>query len=223
MTKRIDTLWDPTKFYAITRLYLIRHGETVNTQGDAFRYNGHLDVDVSGLGEEQLKRVAECLKSRPLKGIYSSDLLRARKGAELIARHFPSDISREEFTDLREVKQGIWEGLTMKEVWEKYPDEARKKFDDYVFYSIPGGENLIEAQERAVSIIEKLVDRHTNEEFAVVAHGGINSLIICWVLGLDLHNVFRFRQDFGALNIVEFFEDGMSLRVLNNPCGEFPF
>jgi len=50
-----------------------------------------------------------------------------------------------------------------------------------------------------------------------------NSLIICWVLGLDLQNVFNLRQDFGALNIIEFFEDGMSLRVLNNTCGVFPF
>jgi broad specificity phosphatase PhoE len=222
MTKRIDTLWDPTKFYTITRLYLIRHGETVNTQGNAFRYNGHLDVDVTPEGEAQLTRVAECLKTRPLKGIYSSDLKRARKGAELIARHFQG-IQRDEFPNLREVKQGIWEGLTLKEVWEKYPEEARKKFKDYVTYRIPGGENLIEAQERAVSVINQLAERHTGEEFAIVAHGGINSLIICWVLGLDLHNVFNFRQDFGALNVIEFFEDGKSLRVLNNTCGKFPF
>ncbi len=222
MTKRIDTLWDPTKFYTITRLYLVRHGETENTQGDAFRYNGHLDVDVSEKGKAQLERVAACLKDRPLKGIYSSDLLRARKGADLIASHFPG-IQRKEFPDLREVKQGIWEGLTLKEVWERYPEEARKKFEDYVFYRIPGGENLVEAQERAVAVITRLAERHAGEEFAVVAHGGINSLVICWVLGLDLKNVFRFRQDFAALNVIEFFEDGRSLRILNHPCGAFPF
>ncbi len=222
MTKRIDTLWDPSKFYSITRLFLVRHGETVNTQGDAFRYNGHLDVDVSEEGEKQLERVAECLKDRPLKGVYSSDLIRSRKGADHIARRFPG-IRRDEFPDLREVKQGIWEGLTLKEVWEKYPEEARKKFEDYVTYCIPGGETLIEAQDRAVKVIKELVDRHPDEEFAVVAHGGINSLIICWILGLDLQNVFNLRQDFGALNIIEFFEDGKSLRVLNAPCGTFPF
>lgn len=222
MTKRIDTLWDPTKFYTITRLYLIRHGETLNTQGDTFRYNGHLDVDVSEEGVRQLDRVAECLKSRPLKGIYSSDLIRARKGAEQIARHF-SNIQRDTFSNLREVKQGIWEGLTLQEIWEKYPEEARRKFKEYVTYRIPGGENLIEAQERALAVVEQLVDHHEGEEFAIVAHGGINSLIICWVLGLDLRNVFNLRQDFGALNVIEFFEDGKSLRILNYPCGGFPF
>ncbi len=222
MTKRIDTLWDPSKFYAITRLYLVRHGETVNTSEGTFRYNGHLDVDVSREGVRQLARVARCLKDRPVTGVYSSDLVRARRGAEAIARYFPG-AACEEFRDLREVKQGIWEGLTLQEVWEKYPEEARKKFQDYVFYRIPGGENLIEAQERAVKIIQRLVERHAREEFVVVAHGGINSLIICWVLGLDLHNVFHFRQDFGALNVIEFFEDGKSLRILNGPCGAFPF
>lgn len=206
----------------MTRLYLIRHGQTINTTGDTFRYNGHLDVDVSAEGMKQIERVAQRLRYRPIKGIYSSDLIRTRKGAETIARYFPTTI-REEFTDLREVKQGIWEGLTLKEVWEKFPDEARKKFDNYVTYRIPGGENLIEAQQRSVSVVEELTQRHTGEEFVVVAHGGINSLIVCWVLGLDLHNVFHFRQDFGALNVIEFFEDGMSLRLLNDTCGVFPF
>ncbi len=222
MAKRIDTLWDPSRFYPITRLFLVRHGQTVNTEGDTFRYNGHLDVDISEEGMRQLERVAERLKSRPLKGIYSSDLLRSRKGAAQIAQYFP-DIQRQEFPDLREVKQGLWEGLTLQEVWEKFPEEARKKFEDYVHYRIPGGENLIEAQERSVAIIQSLLTRHAGEEFAVVAHGGINSLIICWVLGLDLEHVFHFRQDFGALNVIEFFEDGMSLRLLNDTCGIFPF
>ncbi len=222
MTKRIDTLWDPSRFYTVTRLYLVRHGQTVNTQGDTFRYNGHLDVDVSEEGMRQLKRIAYRLKQRLIKGIYSSDLTRTRKGADLIAHYFP-DVPREEFTDLREVKQGIWEGLTLQEVWEKFPEEARKKFEDYVHYRIPGGENLVEAQTRAVSIVKRLTKRHSGEEFVIVAHGGINSLIICWVLGLDLRNVFRFRQDFGALNVIEFFDDGMSLRLLNDTCTIFPF
>lgn len=222
MEKHVDTLWDPSRFYEITRLFLVRHGQTVNTEGGSFRYNGHLDVDVSEEGKRQLVRISERLRTRPLKGVYSSDLMRSRKGADQIAQHFPG-IRREEFTDLREVKQGIWEGLTLREVWEKFPAEAQKKFDDYVHYRIPGGENLLEAQERAVKVIQTLVDRHAGEEFAIVAHGGINSLIICWVLGLDLSNVFRFRQDFGALNVIEFFEDGMSLRLLNDTCGIFPF
>jgi len=222
MNKRIDALWNPSKFYAITRLYLVRHGQTVNTNGDTFRYNGHLNVDVSIEGMKQIERVANRLRNRPVKGIYSSDLIRARKGAEILARSFP-DVTREEFRDLREVKQGIWEGLTLKEVWEKYPEEAKKKFEDYVYYRIPGGENLIEAQQRAITIIEQLATHHEGEEFAVVAHGGINSLIICWVLGLDLHNVFHFRQDFGALNVIEFFEGGKSLRLLNDTCGIFPY
>ncbi len=222
MTKRIDTLWNPTKFYTTTRLFLIRHGETVNTQGNTFRYNGHLDVDITEEGKRQLQRVAERLRSRPLKGIYSSDLKRAKKGAEEIAKFFPH-IRREEFPDLREVKQGLWEGLTLKEVWEQYPEEAQKKFSDYVHYRIPGGENLIEAQQRSVAVIKHLVKRHHGEEFSIVAHGGINSLIICWVLELDLRHVFNLRQDFGALNVIEFFEDGKSLRVLNDTCGVFPF
>ena len=222
MAKHIDTLWNPARFSDITRLYLIRHGETVNTGGETFRYNGHLDVDITENGISQIRRVAERLRSRPLKGIYSSDLIRTQKGAAILAENF-SAIKREAFPDLREVKQGIWEGLTLQEVWEKYPEEAEKKFTDYVNYRIPGGETLPEAQERSVKVIQSLARKHNGQEFAAVAHGGINSLIICWVLNLDLKDVFHFRQDFGALNVIEFFEDGMSLRLLNDTSGVFPF
>jgi len=222
MAKHPDTLWDPARFSVITRLYLVRHGETVNTGRDTFRYNGHLDVDITENGVSQVRRVAERLRERPLKGIYSSDLIRTQKGAAILAENF-SDVKRETFPASREVKQGIWEGLTLREVWEKYPEEAEKKFSDYVYYRIPGGETLPEAQDRSVEVIQSLATRHAGEEFAVVAHGGINSLIICWVLNLDLKDVFHFRQDFGALNIIEFFEDGMSLRLLNDTSGVFPF
>ncbi len=118
---------------------------------------------------------------------------------------------------------GMWEGLTVDEIWEIDSEEGRREFREYVTYRIAGGENLFGAQERALAVVEQLFDHHEGEEFAIVAHGGINSLIICWVLGLDLRNVFNLRQDFGALNVIEFFEDGKSLRILNYPCGGFPF
>ncbi|MDH4101574.1 MAG: histidine phosphatase family protein, partial [Nitrospirota bacterium] len=67
-----------------TRIYLLRHGETVNTKGE-FRYNGHYDVDITRTGEEQLALQAQKLKERPIRKVYSSGLLRSVKGARTLA------------------------------------------------------------------------------------------------------------------------------------------
>ena len=69
------------------RLYLVRHGEAANVSDGIFRYNGHIDVDVSPRGMTQMEGIAAYLKDKEISAVYSSDLLRARRGAEAIARY----------------------------------------------------------------------------------------------------------------------------------------
>ena len=50
----------------VTRVYLMRHGEVAN--GGEKRYNGHIDVDITERGVEQMHRLADLLegsRSRP--------------------------------------------------------------------------------------------------------------------------------------------------------------
>jgi len=60
-----------------------------------------------------------------------------------------------------------------------------------------------------------IVERHRGEEVALVAHGGINRIILSEALGLDLKNILRLEQDFGCLNIIEFFDSSALVRLLN--------
>ena len=69
-----------------TRIYLLRHGETVNTSDGRFRYNGHTDVDVTNCGIKQLELQAKSLQKHPICRVYSSGLIRSIKGAKTIAK-----------------------------------------------------------------------------------------------------------------------------------------
>jgi len=60
------------------------------------------------------------------------------------------------------------------------------------------------------------VASHRERTIAVVAHGGVNRVILCGVLGIPLENVFRIEQDFAAVNVVEFYEDYPVVRLLNH-------
>jgi len=50
---------------------------------------------------------------------------------------------------------------------------------------------------------------------AIVAHGGVNRIVLCHILGIPLENIFRIEQDYAALNIVEFWEKYPVMKLLN--------
>ena len=198
---------------AYARLYLVRHGETSNVQNEAPRYGGHIDIDLSPRGIRQIERIAQYLAAMHIASVYSSDLTRSIKSASIIAaRHRIKAVSLEE---LREVSHGSWEGLTYEEVLERYPEEAKKRFSDFVNYRAPGGENLLDARKRVIPTLKELIRINQGKEFVIVGHGGVNILILHDALGLDLKDFFRIRQDFGCLNIIDYYEDSAVVRMMN--------
>jgi alpha-ribazole phosphatase len=48
-----------------------------------------------------------------------------------------------------------------------------------------------------------------------VAHGGVNRIILCHIMGIPLENIFRIEQDYGAVNIIEFWDKYPVVKLLN--------
>src|ERR1700693_4379213 len=87
------------------RLLLVRHGLThSNVQA---RYSGQTDVPLTEVGERQAEAVGKRLAAEPLDVIVSSDLQRASKTADAIARHHGLPVWHD--ADLRETHLGEWE------------------------------------------------------------------------------------------------------------------
>jgi alpha-ribazole phosphatase len=194
-----------------TRLYLVRHGQVAD--GHTHRYHGHNDVGLSPAGERQLERLAAQLKNEPLAGVYASDLTRALKGAEIICRG--RDLTPQPFAEFREVNFGSWEGLSFAEIMAQYPAELEERFRDLTNFRIPGGESLKDVKARALPKLRELLSRHAGAAFLVVAHAGINRVILSDALGLTLDNLFRLDQNYGCLNIVDYFPDLSVVRLIN--------
>jgi broad specificity phosphatase PhoE len=53
----------------------------------------------------------------------------------------------------------------------------------------------------------------------VVGHAGVNRVIICELLGMPIENIFRLRQDYGCLNVLESAGTGWTVRRVNIPAG----
>ncbi len=205
---------------AATRLYLLRHGEVVG-HGE-YRYNGHTDVDITDKGVAQMDAAAHFLASVPADpkglrptGVYSSDLTRAVKGGEIIASRL--GLAPERLKSLRELHLGRWEGLTWSEATERYPEEAHFTFKHLAEnMKVKGGESVEELRSRIMPAIEGIVSSHKGSAACVVAHGGVNRVILCEALGLDLGHIFNIEQDYGCINVIDFLSDGMCVVKLLN-------
>jgi alpha-ribazole phosphatase len=195
-----------------TRVYLMRHGEVAN--GSERRYNGHIDVDITENGVSQMHRLAGLLAGKALSAVYSSDLIRSMKGAQIIADK--AGISPTSLEVLRERSVGAWEGLTAEEIKERFPEEYRLWRADLLNYRPPGGECLLDVTNRILPAYKRIVGSHPDRSIALLLHGGVNRIILADALGMEIKNLFRIDQAFGALNIIDYFEDGMAVvRLLN--------
>ena len=195
-----------------TRIYLVRHGQVEGHEEK--RYNGQVNVPLTQFGRMQSGQVCDCLGTVPLDAVYSSDLDRSRYCAELIAAAHDLTVSAHE--SLRELHIGDWEGRTWAELQEAYPDDWQARLQDLVNFQVPGGESLQDAADRIRPIIKQILAKHPGGDIALVAHGGVNRIILLDAIGAPLQQAFSLEQDFGCLNIIDYFASGNSVVKLLN-------
>jgi broad specificity phosphatase PhoE len=169
----------------ITRVTLIRHGETAwNVEN---RWQGHANVALNATGLRQAVRVAEHLRSLPesadITAIYSSDLSRAHQTAQAIAEQLSVPVILD--TRLREIDMGDWQGMTgdEAELW----DGARLHAVRAGGYNIPrpGGESLQMLADRVGALFHEVMNTRPGEHVIFVSHGGTLRMLLH---ALDLLN-----------------------------------
>ncbi len=175
------------------------------------RFFGHQDVGLSKEGREQLKAMARRMTAEKLSAIYCSDLQRARLAAEAIGRLQRPRKKPEPMTALRELNLGVWEGLTYTDISTRYPSELKARYQDMEGFRISGGESLADLAGRVVPAFMEMVGANKGGRVCVVAHAGVNRIILAKLMGAPLDRIFRLGQDYASLNIIDVFEDGLPL------------
>lgn len=194
-----------------TRMFLIRHGQVVNYEHGA--YNGHRDVDITAHGVRQMEAVAERLKREPLTGVYCSDLIRARRGAGIIAA--PHGLIPQALPALRELDVKLWEGLNADAVEEQFPGAFDRWMEQGVNYRIPGGERIRDLVDRVIPIHREILDVHRGETVVLVVHGGVNRVFLADAMGAGFDRLYSIEQDFGCMNIIEYYAEYAVVKLVN--------
>jgi alpha-ribazole phosphatase len=194
-----------------TRLLLIRHLEPDRSvHGRAY---GSLDAPLSALALEQAAKLAQALDGVPLYAVYASPLRRALETATPLAvRRKLVPVVHE---GLREIDFGEIEGSRYEEVEQDRPDLFRSWMSDPTGVSFPGGESFAGLRLRVLGAVDEIRERHRGSAVALVAHGGVTRAIIAATLSMPDEALFRLDQAYGAVSVVDWFDEVPVVRVVN--------
>jgi probable phosphoglycerate mutase len=180
-------------------IYLLRHGAVRSVEGGK-RYIGWQDIALSDAGLRQAGAWADYFSGIALDDIYCSDLSRCLETARIIGNR--CSLEPKPFPELREVSLGSWEGQCFDTIRSLHPRAFRERGDRIADHRPPAGESFNDLQARAWPIFEAIANRSSGHRL-VVTHAGVIRVLVCRLLGMPLENLFRIRQTYGALNIVE--------------------
>lgn len=203
-----------------TRLYLVRHGELVTSH--LWLYVGHMDVVLNDAGRSQIGRLAQRLSGEEIDLLLASDLTRTMQSAEIIGAG--RGLAPRPDPAFREISLGIWEGMTRAQIIEKHADDFEQRGRDIVNFRVQGGESFADVRDRVMPRLRKVLDEHEGQNLLLVAHGGVNRVILSQALGLDLAMMPRIDQAYGCLNIIDYFDGMPVVRLVNElpPDGSGP-
>lgn len=198
-----------------TRLYIVRHGQSKwNLES---KIQGSTDIELSEEGIKQAYSLAKRLKYEKIDIIYSSNLSRAYKTAEIIAKEF--NIKVNILHELREITFGVWEGLTNIEIENLYKEKYHTWKTDPTKVVIENAETLKQLQDRILKGIYPLIEKNKDKNILIISHGTSIKALILGLLGIDLSFYPKIKQDNTAVNIIDIKDDGKPVLILlNDTC-----
>jgi len=193
------------------RILLMRHGETdASAKGRCY---GKLDVPLSEEGRLQVERACALIQPLEPELIITSPRIRASDSAAIIAKTCRIAVGIEE--RFAELDFGDCEGLRYEEVERKDPEFYARWMSNPTEVTFPNGESYVSMSKRVIDAYEQLIRNAKHSKILVVAHGGVNRIILAHVLGIAPEHVFRMEQTYACLNCVEYYDTTPLLRVMN--------
>ena len=151
----------------MTRLHLIRHGETAwNAEG---RVQGQTDASLNDTGREQASALKHDLSDIPIARVYVSSSVRARDTATLAFGHLSVEFIY--LDELREIYLSDWEGQLYSEVELTHSQEVHHFRNAPHQFNYPGAETFLQLQARGLAAVQDIIQQSQGLDVAVVSHG----------------------------------------------------
>jgi len=161
----------------ICTFYIVRHGQT---QWNVDRMiQGHTNIPLNKTGELQAHQQRDNLKHIHFSKVYSSDLLRAHKTAEIL--NLERKLIHETTTSLRERSFGLIEGKNMDNETQIIWDILAKHDGNHPHLKKVGVESNDKIMQRTLDFLQKISTLHRGENILIVTHGGVMKQMLIYL------------------------------------------
>ena len=197
----------------MSKLILIRHGQSVwNAEN---RFTGWTDVDLSEKGVKEAEEAGNELRNQVIDVVHTSDLIRAKRTAEIVIRANVSSKDTVTKSDwrLNERNYGALQGLNKAETAEEHGAEQvriwRRSFD----VAPPEGESLEMTARRTIPYFEEeiLPDLESGVNVLVSAHGNSLRSIVMHIEGISPNDIVSFEIKTGVPRYYDYSDGVLSL------------
>jgi len=190
-------------------LVVLRHGRTEWNAGG--RFQGHTDIPLDATGRAQARALAALLAADDFEAAYASDLARARETAQLVLDGRSTLLESD--PRWREMRFGVWEGLTWTEIVALDPALAERSASAPKFYTPRGGESFEECCTRVAAALAAIRERASDGARVLVAtHAGPLHALLRVALGESEATALGVR--FSPASITRLAFDGDAVRIV---------
>lgn len=181
-------------------IYLVRHAHP-ELNGAEHLCIGRTDLPLSPLGRMQCVLLQETFRESGITAVYHSGMRRTEETARALSDRLAAE------TAFREIDVGEWEGKTFREIRQRYPEVYAIRGKDPYRCCIPGGEAPRACLERAGAALQQVARQAGEAPVAIVAHAGVNRLLLCALLEKPMEQYLEIAQPYGCVNTLRY-EDG---------------
>jgi len=183
------------------KYFILRHGQSTHqTKKPRIVYFWPEDRPPASLtrkGYNQIKKAAQNLKKKKIDLIFSSDVLRTRQTAEIVAKELDIKV----ITDkrLRDKNWGIFQGKPKRKVWDYYHHNLKEAFKK----APPKGESWRDVKNRIIDFIKDIEKKYTRKNILIVSHGDPLWLLEGWMRGLSQNQLLAQKLTDGTIKTGE--------------------
>lgn len=178
-------------------IYLVRHCEI--DCGKDKHYIGITDLPLNDEGKTRAYRLKEYFSGINIEKAYTSPLTRCIQTSEIILEG--KKLEKIQVDELKEINMGEWEGKSFEYIKNRFPEQYARRGMEMDLFIPPGGESFLQLQKRVMPAFYRITDG-SEGNILIIAHAGVNRVILCGLLGFPLNRVMSFNQPYGCTNVL---------------------
>jgi isoleucyl-tRNA synthetase len=188
-----------SKKYTTNKYFILRHGQTINQvrkEPLIYDWPSISTYPLTKKGKQQILKVAKKLKTEKIDLIYSSDSLRTRQTAKIVAKELGVKVYFDK--RLRDVNLGVYAGKIVKEFHRDFTKEIGR------FNRGPDkGESWLNIKRRVLPIIREIDKKHRGKTILIVSHGDPLWILEGMMKGWTNEKLLKEKVKRGTIKIAE--------------------